>query len=723
MSKNVDTSRDNQSDRHFNNNNNNYNNNFNNNYNNYNNNQRHRGRGERSFPRSSNAINITKKDLTISKDDNDSTSSENLCMICASRINYYALGVCNHRVCHLCSLRMRALYKTKQCTYCKTEQSKIIITRDSEKNFQDFEENELSYHVEEFEIHCDDLQIYEEVVVLLRYNCPDNDCEEYFESGWHEIKSHVRRGDPDKTGFQGHPECEFCKIGFYGKDELYEHCRDKHEQCHICRAKGIQHQYYLNYNTLEVHFKSVHHLCSDPKCLEKKFVVFPTDIDLKIHEASKHEVRRIETNFLVGDPNLRRTRGRHISRERQSGYDYVLSTDVSTNPLEDFSSYGTNISGARTPSPSTNNNNNQSYDNFFPSLNAAKNLQSNGSTTSRINYSERVKSSGFQNDSTIKKKVNPSKSHSTTKVGNSLSSSHIASTSTSSSPSAKGEMSAFPPLTAYPPLKVNNSSHLNYGEKAKSNYVDSESSSKHVSFNQRVHKHLSHDQKKIQEYNSLSEAYSNSHMTASEFVISLYQLFDNKLDIVGKVVPGFVASLESEEKKTELLTVWNDYKATNTESIQYPSLPKNNQPQVSKSRILVIKSSSKSNSLASRNSIDKIVKSSSNKNNSYKSSTTSPAVSTASSSNVEIQSKSEVDFPGLPPPSKQKSIKTIQSTKKIMTENNAWGGSNAVKSTESNKSIEISLSERQLIMFFIKTYNTIPNNDGEFGKQSSLLKA
>ncbi|CAJ0765138.1 16869_t:CDS:2, partial [Entrophospora sp. SA101] len=76
-------------------------------------------------------------------------------------------------------------------------------------------------------------------------------------------------------------------------------------------------------------------------------------------------------------------------------------------------------------------------------------------------------------------------------------------------------------------------------------------------------------------------------------------------------------------------------------------------PQVSKSRILVIKSSSKSNSLASRNSIDKIVKSSSNKNNSYKSSTTSPAVSTASSSNVEIQSKSEVDFTGLPPPSKQ----------------------------------------------------------------------
>ncbi|CAJ0627596.1 15267_t:CDS:10 [Entrophospora sp. SA101] len=639
---------------------------------------------------------------------------------------------------------MRALYKTKQCTYCKTEQSKIIITRDSEKNFQDFEENELSYHVEEFEIHCDDLQIYEEVVVLLRYNCPDNDCEEYFESGWHEIKSHVRRvhkallcdiciehkkyfthehvlynqkelnihckeGDPDKTGFQGHPECEFCKIGFYGKDELYEHCRDKHEQCHICRAKGIQHQYYLNYNTLEVHFKSVHHLCSDPKCLEKKFVVEEHASNVTGQRA-KHEVRRIETNFLVGDPNLRRTRGRHISRERQ----VILSTDVSTNPLEDFSSYGTNISGARTPSPSTNNNNNQSYDNFFPSLNAAKNLQSNGSTTSRINYSERVKSSGFQNDSTIKKKVNPSKSHSTTKVGNSggsssnsnantssssnlkgktkysnnnieptgLSSSHIASTSTSSSPSAKGEMSAFPPLTAYPPLKVNNSSHLNYGEKAKSNYVDSESSSKHVSFNQRVHKHLSHDQKKIQEYNSLSEAYSNSHMTASEFVISLYQLFDNKLDIVGKVVPGFVASLESEEKKTELLTVWNDYKATNTESIQYPSLPKNNQPQVSKSRILVIKSSSKSNSLASRNSIDKIVKSSSNKNNSYKSSTTSPA----------IQSKSEVDFPGLPPPSKQKSIKTIQ-------------------------------SERQLIMFFIKTYNTIPNNDGEFGKQSSLLKA
>ena len=38
----------------------------------------------------------------------------------------------------------------------------------------------------------------------------------------------------------------------------------------------------------EEHFKDRHYLCLDPGCLEKKFVVFPTDIDLKIHEVRSY---------------------------------------------------------------------------------------------------------------------------------------------------------------------------------------------------------------------------------------------------------------------------------------------------------------------------------------------------------------------------------------------------------------------------------------------------
>lgn len=41
------------------------------------------------------------------------------CYICAEPIKYYALGTCSHRTCHVCSLRLRALYKKRECTFCK----------------------------------------------------------------------------------------------------------------------------------------------------------------------------------------------------------------------------------------------------------------------------------------------------------------------------------------------------------------------------------------------------------------------------------------------------------------------------------------------------------------------------------------------------------------------------------------------------------------------------
>lgn len=41
------------------------------------------------------------------------------CYICAEPVKYYALGTCSHRTCHVCSLRLRALYKKRECTFCK----------------------------------------------------------------------------------------------------------------------------------------------------------------------------------------------------------------------------------------------------------------------------------------------------------------------------------------------------------------------------------------------------------------------------------------------------------------------------------------------------------------------------------------------------------------------------------------------------------------------------
>lgn len=42
-----------------------------------------------------------------------------VCFICASPVVHEALMPCNHRTCHICCLRMRALYKDKNCMHCR----------------------------------------------------------------------------------------------------------------------------------------------------------------------------------------------------------------------------------------------------------------------------------------------------------------------------------------------------------------------------------------------------------------------------------------------------------------------------------------------------------------------------------------------------------------------------------------------------------------------------
>ena len=42
-----------------------------------------------------------------------------VCFICASPVVHTSVAPCNHRTCHICALRMRALYKTKACAHCR----------------------------------------------------------------------------------------------------------------------------------------------------------------------------------------------------------------------------------------------------------------------------------------------------------------------------------------------------------------------------------------------------------------------------------------------------------------------------------------------------------------------------------------------------------------------------------------------------------------------------
>lgn len=108
-----------------------------------------------------------------------------------------------------------------------------------------------------------------------------------------ELRKHLKVGDDnpgavDQSGFKGHPECSFCQQHFYGEDELFVHCREKHERCHICDRQESQPQYYLNQDTLTAHFRKDHYMCPEPSCVEQRLIVFPSEIDLKAHQLEVH---------------------------------------------------------------------------------------------------------------------------------------------------------------------------------------------------------------------------------------------------------------------------------------------------------------------------------------------------------------------------------------------------------------------------------------------------
>ncbi|EMR67383.1 putative zinc finger protein [Eutypa lata UCREL1] len=261
------------------------------------------------------------------EDDDDDVEAE-VCFICASPVVHQAVTPCNHRTCHICALRMRALYKIKECAHCRTVAPYVVFTDDATKRFEDYTDADVSSRDENIGIRYANEDIVGDTVLLLRYNCPDNSCD-FAGLGWpdlhrhvrtvhhkkmcdlctrnkkvfthehelfteKELGEHMRRGDDipgaiDQTGFKGHPLCAFCGQRFYDDDKLYEHCRERHERCFLCdRENPRQPHYYRDYNSLEEHFRKDHYLCADRECLEKKFVVFGSDVDLKAHQLSEH---------------------------------------------------------------------------------------------------------------------------------------------------------------------------------------------------------------------------------------------------------------------------------------------------------------------------------------------------------------------------------------------------------------------------------------------------
>ena len=57
--------------------------------------------------------------LLQQQDQKEDDVEAEVCFICASPVVHNSVAPCNHRTCHICALRLRALYKTRACAHCR----------------------------------------------------------------------------------------------------------------------------------------------------------------------------------------------------------------------------------------------------------------------------------------------------------------------------------------------------------------------------------------------------------------------------------------------------------------------------------------------------------------------------------------------------------------------------------------------------------------------------
>ncbi|KAF2263642.1 hypothetical protein CC78DRAFT_436339, partial [Lojkania enalia] len=491
-----------------------------------------------------------------------------VCFICASPVQHIAVAPCNHRTCHICSLRLRALYKTKTCAHCRTESDYVVFTDDAAKNFDEFSSGDFFKSDDNLGIHFENAEIFEDTLLLLRYNCPDGVCDvaclgwpdlhrhvktshgkvmcdlctrnkkvfthEHELFAFAELRKHQKFGDDnpgaiDQSGFKGHPECGFCRQRFYGDDELYTHCRDKHERCHICdrRNEGRKQQYYVDYNDLEVHFRKEHFLCPDRECLEKKFVVFDSEMDLKAHQLEVHP------NGLTKDA-LRDAR-----RVDMSGFQLRASHDRDAGGRREGRGRGRGRDPNSEPLP--------------PS--SAQPL-----SRAELAYQRQMALVGGQPG-----------------IGRTFGG-QLSSTETfAARPPREAEpptVTASRPTAAATDTITNSMSALS---------VDTQSANatprtpqdqarllRHNAVTERALSMLQNDAAKFDEFSAKVSAYRTSKVSAAELIEGFFALFDTRAVELGKLVKELADIFEISSKHDELLKAWSDWKAINED---YPSLP------------------------------------------------------------------------------------------------------------------------------------------------------
>jgi E3 ubiquitin-protein ligase ZNF598 len=505
-----------------------------------------------------------------------------VCFICASPIEHNSIAPCNHQTCHICALRLRALYKTRACAHCRTEAPYVVFTDDASKRYEDFKDEEMTKIDENLGIKYEKDEIFEDTVLLLRYNCPDKDCDvaclgwldlhrhvknkhskvmcdlctrnkkvfthEHDLFTYSELRKHERYGDDnpgaiDQSGFKGHPECGFCKQRFYGDDELYTHCREKHERCHICdrRNGGANPQYYLNYQELEKHFAEAHFVCLDAECVANKTNVFENEMDLKAHQLSAHP------NGLSKDAR------RDVRLVNLSGFDVRTPYQPERRGGREHRGNGRGRDPNAEPLP-----------------------QSSAQPIGRAELA-------YQRQMAIQR----AQSVSTRNFGGQLTQAVPA---PRAQPRPAQRSTPASPLPAMASLSVDESP-----APAPSTPQDIARQARHNQVISRASTLLDNNATKLSFFRTHVSSYKSGTKTASDLIDSIFSLFDAPTSELGKLIRELADLYEDETKRQQLLTAWNDWRSINED---YPSLPvpaggsaSSSFPASSGRRVLKLKSS------------------------------------------------------------------------------------------------------------------------------------
>ncbi|KAI9700560.1 MAG: hypothetical protein M1820_006714 [Bogoriella megaspora] len=502
----------------------------------------------------------------------DGESEAEVCFICASTVNHISVAPCNHRTCHICALRMRALYKTKACAHCRTNSEYVIFTNDSTKRYEDFQNSDFAHVDENLGIRYEKQEIFGDTVLLLRYNCPEESCDVAC-LGWPDLHRHVKSvhgkvmcdlctrnkkvfthehdlftfgelrkhekfgddnpGAIDQSGFKGHPECGFCRQRFYGDDELYTHCREKHERCHICDRRGgnRQQQYYLDYNALEEHFSKDHFLCLDKECLEQKFVVFESEMDLRAHQLDKHP------NGMSKDAR------RDARRVDMSGFDYRAPREQESRRGREGRGRGRGRDPNAEPLPVSSAQPLRRDELAYQRQMAIHSAQSVSTRT----FGGHLTPSN-NNPSRPHPRPPDSQNHDESSSNGNLPAMESLSISNANTPSQ--------PASPRPPAAVTPQ------EQARQ--------LRHKAVIERASNMLHNDAMKQGEFRTRVSSYRASAITATELIDAFFSLFDSSASELGKLVKELAEIFEVAGKRDDLLRAWNDWRAVNED---YPSLP------------------------------------------------------------------------------------------------------------------------------------------------------